>query len=111
MVAYDSRRTPDPRQVLSPETAERLRHAIAQHWTAGTPPEQGPLRDALRAVAAEARERQLRPEELLVALREVADAAAGGTDSLASLDEDTRWRFRTWLVSSCLVAYYETPRD
>lgn len=111
MVAYDARRTPDPHRVLSPETAERLRHAIAQHWAAGTESDLAPLRDALRAVAAEARARQLRPEEVLVALRDVAAEAAGGQNSIAAADDDTRWRFRTWLVSNCLAAYYETPRD
>ena len=63
------------------------------------------LRDALAVVAAEARQRQLPPEELLTAFKALLDAApeiqdAGGRVAQA--------RLREQLVTLCIKAYYET---
>lgn len=65
----------------------------------------GVLRDAMTVVVAEARQRQMPPEELLTAFKALLDAApeildAGGRVAQA--------RLREQLVTLCIKAYYET---
>lgn len=99
MVAYDSRRPPTP---LSDATRELLRVAIVD--ALGRNGEGGPpLRDALRAAANEARERSMRPEELIIELKHIfASVIHGRAVSLAG-DEN---KLREWLVTNCLKSYY-----
>ena len=76
---------------LSEPTLEQLRRAIEDRRKS---PAIGdtPLQEALLAVAAEARERSLRPEELIVALKQVMDeprsARAGSGEERHSADMD-----------------------
>lgn len=92
--------TPDPRP-LSAHTVEQLRQAILDRRQT---PALGDdvLRRALEAVALEARERALRPEELIVTLKQVVDEAPG--PRLSSGDDR---RLREWIVSTCIRAYFD----
>jgi hypothetical protein len=92
--------TPDPRP-LSEATVEQLRQAIQDRRQA---PHLGDdaLRRALEIVAAEARQRDLRPEELIVTLKQVVDDAPG-----ARLSSGDDRRLREWIVSTCIRAYFD----
>lgn len=99
MVAYDSRRPPTP---LSEPTRELLRAAIAD--ALGRNGEGGPLlRTALQAAAKEAREREMRPEELIIELKSIFTGVIHGRASAFAGDDN---RLREWLVTNCLKAYY-----
>ncbi len=91
--------TPDPRP-LSAQTVEQLRQAIQDRRQTPAVGEDA-LRRALEAVAAEARQRALRPEELIVTLKQVIDEALGARPS----SSDDR-RLREWIVSTCIRAYF-----
>jgi hypothetical protein len=92
--------TPDPRP-LSAHTIEQLRQAIHDRRQAPAGGDEA-LRVALEAVAAEARQRALRPEELIVTLKQVIDEAPGARSSST---EDRR--LREWIVSTCIRAYFD----
>jgi hypothetical protein len=92
--------TPDSRPLSGP-TLEQLRRAIQEHRQSPGPGEPT-LQAALQAVAAEARLRSLRPEELIVALKQVLDESPGSRS--ASGEER---RLREWVVTTCIRAYYE----
>ncbi|HET7456962.1 MAG TPA: hypothetical protein VFJ74_04845 [Gemmatimonadaceae bacterium] len=63
------------------------------------------LRDAVAAVVAEARERKMRPEELLTAFKSVLDAIPEAQSGVLGRVEESRLRER--LVTLCIKAYYE----
>lgn len=92
--------TPDPRP-LSAHTVEQLRQAIRDRRQSPAVGDDA-LRRALEAVAAEARQRALRPEELIVTLKQVIDDAPGAR--LSSADDR---RLREWIVSTCIRAYFD----
>lgn len=92
--------TPDPRP-LSAHTVEQLRQAIRDRRQTPAVGDDA-LRRALEAVAAEARQRALRPEELIVTLKQVVDDAPGPRLSTG----DDR-RLREWIVSTCIRAYFD----
>jgi hypothetical protein len=101
MNAPDSLRPPEPR-TLSPSTLARLRSVIAQRAIGPTGPD-GELRDALHAAADEARERTLRPEELIIALKTLLEDISNDRPGWNSTDQ---LRFREWLVTTAIRAYY-----
>lgn len=102
MVAYDSRRTPDPSQLLHPETVGALRTALTAQRTSreGASPQ---LTEAIRMAAIEARQRDLPPEALLIQLKQLADDVG-----LAADDPDAAKprRIREWMVGALLRAYW-----
>ena len=104
MVPEDSRHPPPPRG-LNPHTAEALRAAIADGWRAGQDAEHR-LSEVLRHTAHEAHEQGLRPEELIVALKRVEEEVMGQPGALRATDVDARRRFREWMVSACVKAYF-----
>jgi hypothetical protein len=63
------------------------------------------LRDAVAAAVAEARERQMRPEELLAAFKALLDAIPEVQGGVSGRIEEARLRER--LVTLCIKAYYE----
>jgi hypothetical protein len=91
---------PEPRP-LSEATLEQLRRAI-QDRRRSSAADDAPLQAALHLVATEARDRSLRPEELLVTLKQVLDEAPG---SRAASGEDRR--LREWIVTTCIRAYFD----
>lgn len=66
MMAHDSGRG---RNALAEETIESVRAALRQYVESPEPGE--PLRATLRAMASEAHEKALLPEELLVVLKDI----------------------------------------
>jgi hypothetical protein len=86
---------------LSEPTLEQLRRAIQERRQSPAAGDTA-LHTALQTVAAEARERSLRPEELIVVLKQVVDEAPG---SRSSSSEERR--LREWIVTTCIKAYYE----
>lgn len=107
MMAHDEVRGPGAR-ALSAETLDRFREAA---WLAWNEPvrsgDEGPgdaaLRDAVAAIAGEARLRALRAEELLVAFKGVLEELAERRG--AELRSDAR-AFQARLVTLCIKAYY-----
>lgn len=93
---------------LTPESRPLSAHAIAQLRQAILDRRQTPavgddaLRHALEIVAAEARERALRPEELIVTLKQVIDESPG-----PRLNSGDDRRLREWIVSTCIRAYFD----
>jgi hypothetical protein len=103
MVAYDSRRTPDPAHMLTPDTLDALRQALEEQRDAESVPIPA-LVGAINRAAREARERNIAPETLLVHLK--------GLASETRLTESTRGfgrarDVREWMVRACLRAIYE----
>ena len=90
---------PEPRP-LSESILEQVRRALQERRQSPAAGDSA-LQAALQAVAVEARERSLRPEELIVALKHVIDEAAGSR----SAGEDRR--LREWIVTTCIRAYFE----
>ena len=88
--------------MLSEPQLARLRDAIALrlHDPSVSDDE---LRVVLRDVAAEARTRELRPEELIVSLKTVLSQV--GSARLPSSPDDQR-KLQEWLVTACIRAYF-----
>ena len=86
---------------LSEPTLEQLRKAIQDRRRSLAAGDEA-IRGALRAVAAEARERSLRPEELIVALKQVLDEP----HNLKPNSTEER-QLREWVVTTCIHAYFE----
>lgn len=105
MVAYDSRRTPDPSKLLGRQTLEALRAALVEQRDNGGVARPG-LRRAIAAAADEARARELPPETLLIQLKALADevglAARQPGDAPAA-------NVREWMVGALLRAYWNLP--
>ena len=91
---------PDPRP-LNESTLEQVRRAIQDRRQVPTAGD-GALRAALAVVAGEARERAIRPEELIVTLKQLIDELPG---SRSSSGEERR--LREWIVTTCIRAYFE----
>ena len=95
---------PEPRS-LHPETVAALRAVIAERWRAVSGTEDA-LAAIIARVAREAREDGLHPEELIVALKAIEQDVLGGVGTLRADDVEARRRFREWLVSTCVRAYF-----
>lgn len=95
---------PGPRS-LHPDTVAALRSAIAERWRAASSAESA-LADIVARVAREARESGLQPESLIIALKGIEQDVLGASGSLRGEDVEARRRFREWLVSSCVRAYF-----
>jgi hypothetical protein len=90
---------PEPRP-LDATTVAQLRRAIQDRRQTPAAGDEG-LQTALQVVAAEARERALRPEELIVMLKQVIDESATGRGTTEER------RLREWIVTTCIRAYFE----
>ena len=101
MVAYDPRRPVDPARSLTPATRAALRDALLAQWRSDG--ELSPaLRDVIATVATEARDRGVRPEELIVDIKVLEDSLAVESRIAAR----TRARVREWIVAACVKAYF-----
>lgn len=103
MVAYDSRRTPDPANLLHPETIAALKAALEEQRRSGVQPVPS-LTAAIRAAARESRDRCLPPEMLIIQLKAVADEVGMPP---VDADRNNSRAVREWMVSACLHAYWE----
>jgi len=86
---------------LSEATLEQLRKAIQDRRQSPAIGDDA-LQAALSALASEARERALRPEELIVALKQLMDEPRSARSSST---EDRQ--LREWVVTTCIRAYFE----
>jgi hypothetical protein len=101
MNAPDSLPPREPRP-LSDAILARLRAALEGRLAGPAGPD-GELRDALLAAAAEARQRSLRAEELIVVLKTVLEDLTANRAGLKTSDEI---KLREWLVTTSIRAYY-----
>ncbi|HUQ83635.1 MAG TPA: hypothetical protein VM076_20955 [Gemmatimonadaceae bacterium] len=105
MVPHNVPPPPEPARELSPETVRVLREVIADQWR--TPSDgDGRLGSAVRAAAAEAKDRGLRPEELIIALKAVESEVFDRRGGVRVADADAERRFHEWLVVTCLRAFF-----
>jgi hypothetical protein len=88
---------------VSPEAVAMLREALRK-WVASESADDSALGTALRTVAAEARDRGIRAEELLVTLK-TTWFEVGGTPTTPSSPSDHRRLDE--LVTACIKAYYD----
>ncbi len=109
MMAFDSRSTPEPRTISEPARA-LLADAVLRVWSdpaalqaasgaAGVPA----LSAALDRVVADARDRALRAEEVIVAFKELL-AGLPALNAPERRLEATHFRER--LITECIRAYY-----
>ena len=89
---------------LSPDAITKLRVAL-EHWVRDEEASDSRLRDALRDVAAEAREHGVHPEELLVALKTTWFEIGGAPSTPQSTTSSDQKRLDE-LVTACIKAYY-----
>ena len=100
MMAYDS--SPPPPAGLADETVERTRAALSRYLE--RPDAEGQeLRDALDAMASEARAKSMLPEQLLVVLKDIwyALPAVRAID-----DAGAQIRLLQRVVTMCIKEYY-----
>ena len=88
--------------MLSEPQLTRLREAIATRLRDPSVADDE-LRGVLHDVAAEARARALRPEELIVSLKSVLSEV--GASRFPASPEEQR-RLQEWLVTACIQAYF-----
>ena len=88
--------------MLSEPQLTRLRDAIVMRLRDPSAADDD-LRAVLHDVAAEARTRSLRPEELIVSLKSVL--AQVGSARFPSAPDEQR-RLQEWLVTTCIHAYF-----
>lgn len=100
-MAPDSRYLPEPRS-LSDETLAVLREAVGGHLQHASDPDCG-LERAVAAVVREARERAMRPEELIVAFKSLYSSLPEPSTAAARAEQV---RLREHLVTACIRAYY-----
>ena len=98
MMAHDS--TPGP-GALDPETIDAVRSALVQY--VATPADSELLRRALDAMAAEAHEKSILPEQLLIVLKDVWNSLPSVR---AMSDPSEQIRLLQRAVTICIRAYY-----
>ena len=92
--------------MLSADVAEQLRTALAARWERPMDSD-ALLRAALGEAARDAKQRLLRPEELLLALKAIEDQVAASIDRI---DAEEREQLRHWLVGACMRAFFNDPQ-
>lgn len=109
MIAHDSRGTPEHARALPEAVTRRVREAIEARWSAAAADLErtdAALAAALDEAAAEARERSLHPEDLILAIKALEDQVATRRGMTAYADRRT---LRARLVTACIQAYFR-PR-
>lgn len=120
MVAYDPHRPPDSPS-LPAETVARLRDALrealarrspTQHATAAAAAGADPdpdvaLCDALGDASRQARAIMVRPETLVVLLKQLEEELIELEPALRRVTPDERRRLREWVVTTCVRAYFD----
>lgn len=101
MMAPDSPYQPQPRH-LSAETTAALRAAVVAHLERGADGDES-LGRAVSIVVAEARERQMRAEELILAFKNLYDTLPEPKSAVARAEQ---MHLRERLVSACIRVYY-----
>ena len=101
MMAYDSSQTPPSR--LDETVVAAVREAMRAYLADSADP--GRLRDALVAMAADARARSMPPEQLLVVLK---DLWGGLGEVRAMTDVGQQVRLQQRVVTMCIKEYFST---
>ena len=101
MMAPDSPHKPHSRE-LSTQTTAALRAAVLHHLERSSDGDAS-LGRAVAAVVAEAREREMRPEELILAFKNLYDALPEPPSAVARAEQ---MQLRERLVTACIRAYY-----
>lgn len=101
MMAHDSRFSPEPRP-LSDETLAVLRNAVLGHLEGRSDPDRG-LEQAVAAVVKEARQRAMRPEELIIAFKALYATLPDPPTTAARTEQ---LKLREQLVTACIRAYF-----
>jgi hypothetical protein len=99
MMAPDSSHTPPSR--LDDETVAAVRAALRTYLSRA--PEPAALQDALVRMSTEARDRSIRPEQLLVVLKDVWGALP---EVRAMTDTGEQVRLLQRVVTMCIKEYY-----
>jgi len=104
MVAKQTNTPEKPTRSLSPEVTEQLEQALRDFAAAARPTVSDALRSALERAGSDARERKLRPEELILVFKSMEQRIG-----VSFPDPDTTGSatFRTRLIRSLLEAYYD----
>jgi hypothetical protein len=99
MMAYDSSQPPPSR--LADDTIDAVRAALKQYLKDPSSP--GPLQSALVAMAAEAREKSILPEHVLVVLKGVWNSLP---EVRAMTETSEQIRALQRVVTMCIKEYY-----
>ena len=110
MVPHTSPPPSDPAPELSPATLRALRDVLEERWRALEDAD-GRLHEAVHTAAREAKALGIRPEHLIVAMKRLESEIFAQRRAIRARDPEARVRFREWLVSSCLEAYFEERRS
>ena len=102
MMAPDQPYQPRPRK-LSAETTASLREAVVRHLEQGSHGDDS-LERAVAIIVAEARVREMRAEELILAFKTLYDALPEPKSAVARAEQV---HLRERLVSACIRAYYD----
>lgn len=97
---------PHPRG-LSSATTESLRAAVVSHLERN-PDGDAKLGHAVAAMVAEARERAMRPEALILAFKNLYDALPEPMSAVARAEQ---MQLRERLVSACIRAYFASTAE
>ncbi len=100
-MAFEPPSEPHP-CALSAQTTGALREAVVCHLERRADGE-AKLNSAVAAVVAEARERAMRPEALILAFKNLYDALPEPTSAVARAEQ---MQLRERLVSACIRAYF-----
>jgi hypothetical protein len=96
--------TPDePTHVFSPEVERALMGAFRALATGEADSSSGHVREAVAAAGSEARERALRPEQLVIAFKRIEKTMAGALDSR---QQSNHMAARSRVMQLLLEAYY-----
>jgi hypothetical protein len=101
IMGHDS--SPTPPGSLAAETTESLRGALVRYLRASPTGDSGGLRDALRAMASEARQKSILPEHVLVALKQIWFSLP---EVHAMRESSEQARLLQRVVSMCIKEYF-----
>lgn len=105
-MAPESPKQSHPRALSAPTTTA-LREAVVQHLERGSDGDDG-LSHAVALLVAEAREHDMRPEELILAFKNLYDALPEPKSAVARAEQAY---LRERLVTSCIRVYYQIDGD
>ena len=98
MMAYDSSQNPPSR--LSDDTTNAVRVALREYLASGSSSE---LQHSLLVMAADAREKSMPPEQVLIALKDIWNALP---EVRAMTDSTNQIRLLQRVVTMCIKEYY-----
>lgn len=105
MVPQHTNPPDDPQRALSPEVHADLSKAIVALTSSGSTPEVSEmLKGALEAAGRDARERNLKPEELILAFKAIERRLSR---DVPEFEDDGKIAIRSGVIRALLEAYYK----